>query len=254
MILRRSKDLFRAELPRLYELRDCTPNLTSSDAYFRGFNQNLARFPEAKDYYQRLEQVLRGPDDQAWQHLKEKACQYHTQRDKKGRGWSQLICVLNEARGYNYLKSLGCTNLHFIPESTVRTPDLEGLLASRLVLCEVKTVNISDQEVAFRTGRKKVRQGQITLPAQFLKKLRATVEAARQQLLAFGAGRAADHFVYVYVDFDDIVGYFKERHFKQIDDDLAQAPFADIRLVICNDHTPSYKPLQMRFAEVDNDG
>jgi hypothetical protein len=246
--------MFGAELPRLYELRDCIATPASSDAYFRDFDQNLARDAHVKDVYLRQERVLQGLDDQAWEHLKGEALPLLTARDKRGRGWQQLFNILNEARAYNYLKSLGCTNLRFIPRSHERSPDLEGSLALDRVLCEVKTINISDQEIAFRTGPVEARSIPRTVTDRFLKKLRATVETAKLQLLAFDHGRAAVHFVYLNVSFDDFLAEPKEAYFKQIDDDLAETPVPGIRLVICNDHTPFYKQLEMRFADVDNIG
>lgn len=246
--------MFREELPRLYELRDCIADPASPNAYFHDFDQNLARSAHIKDLYLRSERDLQALDDKAWEHLKGEALPRLTARDKKGRGWQQLFDILNEARAYNYLKLLGCTNLHFIPRSDKKTPDLEGSRALDRVLCEVKTINISDEEVNFRTGRKKVRSGQITLPTEFLKKLRTTVECAKQQLLAFDDERAAVHYVYLNLCFDDLLAEFKEAYFKQIDDDLARIQVTDIKLVICNDHTAIYRPLQMRFADVDNIG
>jgi hypothetical protein len=246
--------VFRAELPRLYELRDCIAAPASSDAYFRDFDQNLARSAHVKDVYLRQERVLQGLDDQAWEHLKGEALPRLTAHDKRGRGWQQLFDILNEARAYNYLKSLGCTNLHYIPRSQEKTPDLEGSLALDRVLCEVKTINISDQEIAFRTYPFKARSFPTTVTDGFLKKLRATVETAKLQLMAFDRGRAAVHFVYLNICFDDFLAEIKEAYFKQIDDDLAKTQVTGIRLVICNDHTPFYKPLEMRFADVDNIG
>jgi len=249
--------VFRAELPRLYELRDCIADPASSEAYFQDFDQKLARFADAKDVYLRQERVLQGLDDTAWEHLKKEALPLLAARDKRGRGWHQLFDILNEARAYNYLKSLGCKNLRFIPRSPrshEKSPDLEGTLDLDHVLCEVKTINISDEEIAFRTGPPKVRSLPITLTPGFLKKLRATVETAKSQLLAFDHGRAAVHFVYLNVSFDDFLAEIKETYLKQIDDDLAETPLTGIRLVICNDHTPFYKPLEMRFADVDNIG
>jgi hypothetical protein len=72
--------------------------------------------------------------------------------------------------------------------------------------------------------------------------------------LAFDNDRAAVHFVYLYICFDDFLAECKEAYFNQIDNDLTETQVTDIRLVICNDHTPFYKPLQMRFADVDNVG
>ena len=246
--------MFRAELPRLYQLRDCIADPASPDAYFRDFDQNLARFADIKDVYLRQERVLQGLDDKAWEDLKGEALPLLSARDKRGRGWQQLFDILNEARAYNYLKSLGCTNLRFIPRSNGRSPDLEGLLSLDRVLCEVKTINISNEEIACRTGPIKARSLPITLAAGFLKKLRATVETAKRQLLAFDPGRAAVHFVYLNISFDDFLAELKEAYFQQIDSDLAETPVTGVRLVICNDHTPFYKPLLMRFADVDNAG
>lgn len=246
--------MFRAELPRLYELRDCIDDQASPDAYFRDFDQNLTRYPEAKDFYLRQECALQGLDDEAWGHLKEEARPRLTEHGKNGRGWTKLFDILNEARAYNYLRSRGCTNLRFIPRSHTKTPDLEGSDSMGCVLCEVKTINVSDEEIDFRTGRQRVRSGQITLPAEFFGKLRSKVEDAKRQLSAFDCNRAAIHFVYLYIWFDDGEAQLKEAYFKQIDDDLARTPVTDIKLVICNDHTAFYKPLQMRFADVDNIG
>ena len=244
----------RREFARLYELKDSVRGPTPTNAYFRGFTGHLARSAHIRDFYLRYERSLQGLDDQAREHLKQEALPRLTARDKRGRGWQQLFDLLNEARAYNYLKSLGATNLHFIPRSSGKTPDLEGTLARNRLLCEVKTFNISEEEVAFRSGRKKVRSGQITLPAEFLKKLRTTVDAAKQQLLAFDPARGSTHYVYLNLGFDDILGEFKESYFRQIDNDLARTPVTDVRLVLCNDYTAFYKPLYMRCADVDNMG
>jgi hypothetical protein len=243
--------MFRAELPRHYELKDRIADPTSPDAYFLDFDQNLARYSEAKDFYLRQERALQRLDDKAWEHLKGEALPYLTACDKKGRGWTQLFDILNEAKAYNYLKSRGCTNLRFIPRAHKKTPDLEGSHALDRVLCEVKTINASNEEIDFRTGRKKIRSGQITLPAEFFGKLHSKIEDAKQQLSAFNCDHASIHFVYLYIWFDDVEAQFKEAYFKQIDDDLA-TPQTDFTLVICNDYTAFYKPLQMRFADVDN--
>jgi hypothetical protein len=243
---------FRAELPRLYELKDGIADPAAPDAYFRNFDQNLADSTHVKDCYLRYERDLQGVDDKAWEHLRAEAIPRITARDKKGRGWQQLFDILNEARAYRYLKSLGWTNLRFIPRSHERTPDLEGSLASDRVLCEVKTINVSDEEIAFRTGPLKARSIPMTVTPAFMTKLRGTVESAKRQMVAFDRGRTAVHLVYLNVSFDDFLAEFKEGYFQQIDDDLARTPVTDITLVICNDHTAFYKPLQMRFAHVDN--
>ena len=244
--------MFRAELPLLYELRDCIAAPESPDAYFQDFDQNLAKSSHIKETYLRREREMQGLDAEAWAHLKKEAVPRLTKRDKRGRGWQQLFDILNEARAYNYLESIGCTHVRFIPRSSERTPDLEGVLASDRIICEVKTINISDEEVTARTGPAKVRSLPINVTPGFLKKLRATVEAATQQMVAYDPYDRHVHMVYLNVHFDEFFAERKDAYFQQMDEYLAKAPVAGIRLVICNDHTAFYRPLQMRSAAVDN--
>jgi hypothetical protein len=250
----KGKIVFRSELPRLYELKDCIADPGSPAAYFQNFDQALASSSHVKDAYLRYERLLQELDDEDWWHLKDEASPRLAIRDKRGRGWQQLFDILNEARAYSYLKSRGCTNLHFIPRSRRQTPDLEGSIGSDRILCEVKTIGISEEEAAFRSGPLQARSMPTCVKPEFLNKLRTTIETARQQLLAFDPAQAAVHFVYVNVSFDDFFAECKEAYFKQIDDDLARTPLTGVKLVICNDRTAFYKPLKMDCAEVDNIG
>jgi hypothetical protein len=122
------------------------------------------------------------------------------------------------------------------------------------LICEVKTINPSQDEIAARTGPPKARSGQICVTGEFLKKLRATIEAAKQQMLPYDPKGAADHLVYLIINFDDFFAERKEAYFQQIDEYLADAQVAGIRLVFCNARTAFYRPLQMRSADVDNVG
>jgi hypothetical protein len=246
--------MFRAELPRIYELKDLIAKPTSSDAYFRDFDQNLARSAHIKDVYLRWERALQGLDDGAWKHLRAEASPRLTAHDQQGRGWQQLFDILNEARAYNYLKLLGCTNLHYIPRSRKKTPDLEGSLASGRVLCEVKTINISNEEAAYRASSVGTHSISVKVSPELITKLRRTIESAKQQLLAFDQGLTAVHFVYLNISFDDLLAECKEAYFKQIDDEFAKTPLTSVKLVICNEYTAFYKSLKMRFADVDNIG
>lgn len=70
-----------------------------------------------------------------------------------GRGWQPLFDILNQTLAFGYLKRSHCTGVEFVPRSTkrgVETPDLRGSLNGMNVFCEVKTVNISDNEAMVR--------------------------------------------------------------------------------------------------------
>ena len=109
-------------------------------------------------------------DMSSWKNLKERAFPYLCKFDN-GRGWQQLISILNEAYAYKYLIDIGCEKVAFIPTQKEKTPDLEGYLQNQMVLCEVKSIGESDNE-ADRRAEQKVRNSSIKLSDEFfLKKL-----------------------------------------------------------------------------------
>lgn len=245
--------MFRTELPLLYELRDSIRNPDSSDSYFQNFDENLANSSHVMDLYLRWEKTLQGLDPNAWLHLKGE-CVPRLIARHVSRGWEQLFDILGEARAYNLLRCSGATSLRFIPRTDRKTPDLECQISSGRLLCEVKTINISDKEATFRVNPRGVRSFSWTVAPAFLKKLHSTIERARDQLVAFDPEGFATHMIYLNIGFDDFFAEGKEAYFAQIDVDLARCPPANLRLVIANDYTAFYKPLQMRNAEVDNLG
>lgn len=72
------------------------------------------------------------------------------------RGWTPLFDRLNEAKGYGYLLDRGCSSPKFIRSDKKgnQTPDLEASDGTSEYLCEVKTINISDEEIERRKKTK----------------------------------------------------------------------------------------------------
>ena len=245
--------MFRTELPRLYELRDSIGSPESPNSYFHEFDERLANSSHVMDLYLRWERTLQGLDRNAWTHLKGK-CVPRLGARHASRGWEQLFDVLGEARAYNLLRYSGATKLRFIPRTDRKTPDLECQISSARVLCEVKTVNISDDEATYRANPTGVRSISVTVAPALLNKLHSTIERAKDQLVSFDPKESATHMVYLNIAFDDLFAECTEAYFAQIDADLAKCPPAKLRLVIANDYTAFYKPLQMRTAAVDNLG
>jgi hypothetical protein len=242
--------MFRVQLPRIYELRDLIADPTSPNAYFQNFGNNVRDSLHVRQIYDRLEKDLRGLDDDAWGFLKSEAAPYLVSKDRS-RGWQQLFDILNQAHAYNHLKRIGCSNVRFIPRTSTRTPDLEAVLDSRRVLCEVKTINISQQEVR---ARKEFTAKDIggQLDDGFLRKLHSDIRNAEEQLHAYDATSEVRYYVYINPCFDDILGEHKEMYFQQIDQYLLDCLTPGIDLVFHNDHTPFHKALAMATAAVDN--
>src|SRR6267154_1846259 len=165
--------------PRLRELQERFGGAASPGTYNFEANDNVI----ALKCFREIEADLEGIDQESWNLLKSEAIPLLRRSDKL-RGWQALFDKLNEAKGYRYLKQIGCTNVRFIPRSRSRglkTPDLEAFLASTRVLCEVKTINISQDEVRARNGSS-VKSILTKLPLEFFNKLRATLEVARCQM------------------------------------------------------------------------
>ena len=142
--------------PRLYEIF-CESDRDNRQNYFWDFDETLGN-PLAQPHYERLEEDLQQLDKKAWQELKKKACGDVTAENNR-RGYEQLFNDLSEAKGYLYLKSEGYTEVRFIPKENTQTPDLYGCRGSSGILMEVKTINISDEELNYLKANRELRNG-----------------------------------------------------------------------------------------------
>lgn len=238
--------MFRTQLPRIYELWDLISDPASPDAYFHDFEDRFQNRPDWRQAFVCLEKELQGLDNDAWGALKSEASPYLVRRHLS-RAWEQLFNILNHAYAYNYLKGIGCSNVRFIPRSDRQTPDLEGLLDSVRVLCEVKTINTSDDELQARR-ESTARDIKSQLNETFFGKLHSTITEAKEQLYAYDATAGGTrYFVYVNVCFDDFFGDYKEEYFQQIDQYLLDNRIAGIELFFRHDSLFT-KPFAMTAA------
>jgi hypothetical protein len=161
---------------------------------------------------------LQGLDPIAWEYLKKDVAPL-LQNKHPTRGWQPLFDKLNHAKAYNYLAKAGCTAIRFIPESPVsgqRTPDLEAQLAATKVLCEVKTINISEIEASRRssggvgTTEAHVKEG-------FLKKLAGDLQNAKSQIDKYSGDAHTKKIAYIVVNFDDLLYQYRDDYKEQID-------------------------------------
>src|SRR5262249_7370434 len=150
------------------------------------------------------------------------------------RGWHQLFDTLDEAKGYNHLVRIGCTDIEFLPRATtnqVQTPDLRGFLGATRVLCEVKTINVSDDE-ANRLATGGVGTTLRHLKRPFFNKLSSTIGTAATQLLAFDKDLTNRRIVYVVFNFDDRIHEYADDYQQQIEAFLAGVSLPDVEIVL----------------------
>ena len=222
--------MFCEQLPRIGELQDLIPDPDAPGSYFQNFGSAL-RNSSARRKYNALERELKGLDPNAWAALKTEALPYLTRKDSNGRGWQQLFDILNQARAYTYLTGIGCSNVRFVPRSSSETPDLEGMLNGQRVLCEVKTINPSAEEVRARQSPA-ARDLKDYLEDGFFRKFQSDINKAKKQMSAYDSINQARWIVYFNLIFDDFFEKCKEEYCQQIADYLSDYPVEGIEVFI----------------------
>lgn len=221
---------FRSQLPRFYELKDLLNERSHPDAYFQSFEDRM-QDETWFDTFSLWEKELQALDPMAWEFLKSKARPYLKRREN-GRGWQQLFDVLGEASAYSYLRrSEGYSKICFIQESTEQTPDLEAVQGEVRVLCEVKTINVSDDEIRARSGPPAVRKVSDRLSEGFFRKVESDITNAKGQLRSYDPDNTARHLVYINICFDVWPGFYNKEYVRQISERLAANP-PGIRVVV----------------------
>ncbi|MCC6914749.1 MAG: hypothetical protein IT566_13690 [Rhodospirillaceae bacterium] len=181
---------------RVKELIAAAEDARRPHSYARGFEGLLAASAVAPKILADYERTLSLLEGDAWRALKESAVKRLIRNKKKS--WEPLFDLLNEAKAHAYLGALGCTDIRMVPPSyDYKTPDLKAELNGGVVLCEVKTLNMSDDERTVRDG------GPAYLSEKFLTgKLTWTLRAAKAQLDAFPSA-AARKIVYLVFNPDE---------------------------------------------------
>ena len=248
--------MIRTRLPRIFELIDLIDDRCDPNAYFREFESRLPQSKNRERAWTARESEFAALDPEAWGKLKLAARPHLVKKPTDPRGWTQLISTLNEARGYIYLKEKGCLAPAFIPKSKrkgIETPDLKGERDGvEPMLCEVKTLNISDDEVAAR-GTIRARSTETNLSPQFLKKLQKTIAKAFSQLVNYEPEVKHDRVALIIPNFDEFLGEYKCEYYAQIDEFLESIDTNLCRVAMFNSRTAFDNSVEMRFAEVINE-
>jgi hypothetical protein len=222
-------------LSRVFELHDAFGEPQPGD-YFWEFESSIERLPLKLAAFERLEYQLTALDAQAWDDIRSRALPELRSR-RPGRGWQSLFDVLNEAKAFRYLKELGAAKVRFVPRTSQKTPDLECELDGEPVLCEVKTINISEVEAEHR---RRVSEGHIEATSvaacvrdELLIKISTTLQAARLQLEVHDASGVARHVIFFVIHFDDWVGDYQGEYLAQIDASLSTELVPGLEVVVC---------------------
>jgi hypothetical protein len=223
----------REELPRIFELIDGLNDRTSPNAYFQDFEKQIKENLIKMKHFLHIESDLENLDSNAWEHFKKKVVPLF-EKKHTDRAWQPAFDIMNEAKAYKYLiHHLGCVDVKFIPQSNEqKTPDLCGRLGETWALCEVKTINSSDDEARVRGEMGTVRSVDRFLPEAFFRKLKDTLENAKKQLDAYSQN--ADHIkiIYIILNFDDNLHENFRYYMKQINHCVAELWIPEIEIIL----------------------
>ena len=245
----------RAEFPRVYQLFDLIEDRANPNAYGQNFESSIRKETSKRRFWKAREKELQLLDQISWDFLKSESASYLTARDQHGRGWEQLFNILNQARAHNYLRDIGCVDVTFIPPKSKggeESPDLEAKMGSNIVICEVKTINVSERKAeARRLGL--VSETLSYLEKEFFRKLDSDLEKAKSQMQSHCGDAGAKHICFIVINFDDLFGEYKTNYYEQIDQYLAEHHLGETEIVFFNQRTCFHDDVYMDNAKVVNE-
>jgi hypothetical protein len=187
---------------RLYQIGNMYRE--NENSYFHSSFDELHESESFERFLLPYENALSNLDEISWSFLKEEAEKLCISRDKNER-WREFFDKLNEAKGYVFLKSIGCQEISFIPRAEtngVETPDLKGIKNGSTILCEVKTKNISDVFIDAMDNSRVIRTNEI-----LAEKLKAILEKifrkAESQLNSMQSLSQCEKYIYLIITYDN---------------------------------------------------
>lgn len=243
----------KSQIPRVYQLIALIEDRGHPDSYFQNFEHSISEETEKRHVWLAREKELQKLDLKAWEFIKNEAFPYLTARNHNGRGWEQLISILNQARAYNFLLDIGCSEIKFIPKIKGKeSPDLEAIMNDNPVVCEVKTINRSEEAMVARQ-KGLASKSLASLEPGFFKKLDSDLKKAKNQMVSHNNKPDARHIVFIVINFDDYLGEYKTNYYEEIDGHLSAMPVAEIEVVFFNQKTCFHNNVYMKNATIVNE-
>lgn len=187
------------------------------DTFFDSLDETLRTSPQARAFYRAYDKALLCLDQKSWRVLSHKAVK-HFPDHRMGQLKQGFFNQLNEAFAYQFLLRQGYTDVSVLVESGTTTPDLSYKQGASVRYCEVKSIGISEDEIA-RTESGCVFDGAVyhELSPEFLKKLNDVIARGHEQIVSKGE----TGIVFILAKFDDFTLRHYGRYRFQIDQLLA---------------------------------
>ena len=226
------------------ELRNRFPNdawLKNHDEWIEIHGEFFSQ--EIKIYSDALECL----NQASWEVLLNKAPALLKQTDLE-RGKIAFFNELNETLAYQYLIECGFENVQLLEakdQKNKKNCDLEFHKADSQYFCEVKTINVSIEELE-RSSKGEVFDGSVyaQLNDNFFNKISKVLAEAKVQLKS--RSDSSGNVIYIVVHFDDWTGFYHERYKQQLDD------FFENKGINCQVYLRIglYKPFECKYLPI----
>ena len=155
------------------------------DDFYDDFDYNICIDPDIRAQYEIYNNALMTLDNQSWGILKDKAIRHYLD-ERNGRKVG-FFHHLNEAFAYQYLLKENYENVRLLDEVKGRkNPDILYYLNGKEYACEVKSFDISDDEIVRRRKIQACESSYHFLSNGFLNKFNDAVFHAKKQIHAIG--------------------------------------------------------------------
>lgn len=197
-------------------------------SYASNFDRYVGASAARRQILPDYERDLLTLDAETWRAVKADAFKRLIRNPKNG--WDPLFGILNEAKAYASLAARGCSAIQMIPHSyDYKTPDMRAQSEGRLVLCEVKTITLSDDARTICAADDATRHRR-SLSDHFLHgKLTRALHDAKAQLDAVPSA-AARKIVYVVLHPDESLADCAAAHSVQLQTFLKESPVPGVEV------------------------
>jgi hypothetical protein len=184
-----------------------------ADDFFVDLGLTLRQSSQARAFYRAYDRAFSYLDAASWHELSQKAL-LHFRDHREGQLKQGFFNQLNDAFAYQFLVRRGYTNVSILREKkNERTPDLQYFVGDVRHFCEVKTIGVSEEELARRASESAF-DGSVyrELSDKFLGKLNSTLLQAQVQI----SSKGATGLVFILANFDDFTLLYYDRYRQQI--------------------------------------
>lgn len=210
---------------RLNELFENSQKCHANNFFRFWLNQDYTA--EVDVYFSNLEIELAQIENSVWHDFMEKCLPQVNNFDPKYH-WANLWNILNEVKGYIFLKNQGFEHIEFLQVEKYKTPDIKGWSQYGTVLLEVKNVNRSECDT-FWTVFQEIRILNSSNSATNIidSKLKQLYASASEQILEYCryAGEANKKICFFVIDVD-ILHHLKLR--SEIEKYICEMPTCDL--------------------------